>query len=264
MGLPGEMRPLFLPDEGCVFLHFDFSQQEPGIAGWVSGDPALSDDFRMGDVYINLGRRLGLIGAGSASPEVKRVRKLMKVLMLAILYGKFIRSVATDLGISYNHACTHMANFRTAYATLFGWLKSYVSQSMERGWAENILRFRAAFNPQHGFDRGHLSRSCQNFPIQASAAACFQLTGIYLADLGCDIRLPIHDAYVLNCPNDRRVIADTRMKIMAGTATAVGQLFPGLTPRRDIEVLHRFAKDGHEDSFEQWVAAVEGGTCAQN
>lgn len=26
MGMPGELRPLLLPDEGCVFIHFDYSQ----------------------------------------------------------------------------------------------------------------------------------------------------------------------------------------------------------------------------------------------
>ena len=264
MGLPGEMRPLFLPDDGCVFVHFDFSQQEPGIAGWISQDQALSADFRHGDVYINLGRRLGLIKVHSSEREIKAARKLMKVLMLAILYGKFIRSVALDLGILYQQACTHMTNFHAAYADLFGWLKSYVSQSLERGWAENILGFRAGFNRQHGVNSGHLSRSCQNFPIQSSAAACFQLTGVYLDDMGCDIRLPIHDAYFLNCPNDRRIIADVRMKIMSATAMANGQLFPGLPTKRDIEVLTCFAKDGNEDSFDQWVAAVEAGTCHQN
>jgi DNA polymerase I-like protein with 3'-5' exonuclease and polymerase domains len=60
-GIPGELRPLLLPDEGCKFLHFDYSQQEPGVAGWLSRDPALIQDFTHGDVYVNLGLRMGLV-----------------------------------------------------------------------------------------------------------------------------------------------------------------------------------------------------------
>jgi len=261
MGIPGELRPLLLPDDGCVFVHFDFSQQEPGAAAWLSKDAALWQDFMNGDVYINLGRRLGLLKPDSLDKEIRTVRKQMKVLMLAILYGKGVRSVAMDLGISYQQACAHMNNFRHAYSTLFAWLRAFVTKSLERGWAENLIGFRAAFDQLHGFSPGKLKRSCQNFPVQSAAAASFQLTGIYLTELGCDIRLPVHDAYLLNCINDRRVIADTRKKVISATGTAVDQLFPGLPPKRDIEVLNCFCKDGNEDSFEHWLTGVEAGAC---
>ena len=70
MGMPGKLRPLLLPDEGCRFLHFDYSQQEPGVAGHLSGDAGLISDFSTGDVYLNLGRRLSLIN--DSIPELER------------------------------------------------------------------------------------------------------------------------------------------------------------------------------------------------
>ncbi|GMV82499.1 MAG: hypothetical protein AMXMBFR7_36830 [Planctomycetota bacterium] len=258
MGMPGELRPLLLPDEGCVFLHFDFSQQEPGIAGWISGCVALLQDFANGDVYLNLGRRLGLIRDDMTPEEQRRVRKtLLKALMLAILYGKGIRSIASDLGVPYQTALAHLSAFQRAYRELFDYLKAYVSAGLERGWAENAFGFRACFAAQPGVGHGHLARSCQNFPIQSAAATCFQLTGLYLDDLGLDIRLPIHDAYLLSVLDDRKAIAEARKRIVSATANAVSQLFPGLMPRRDIEVLRRFAKDGKEDSLETMLAGLE-------
>ena len=132
---------------------------------------------------------------------------------------------------------------------------------MERGWAENTIGFRAAFNAMSAAERGHVARACQNFPIQSSAAACFQLTGLYLADFGADIRLPVHDAYLLNVPDDPLAIAKVKQWVSAATTAATNQLFPGLAVKCDIEELDRFAKDGEEDSFDKWVAALEGELC---
>jgi DNA polymerase-1 len=258
MGIPGELRPLLLPDEGCRFMHFDYSQQEPGVAGYVSGDAALMKDFSTGDVYINLGLRLGLITTSIPESEKRRIRSgILKALMLAILYGKSVRSISRDLGCSYGEARVLLSNFQYTYPHLFAWLKRYVATSLERGWAENIIGFRAAFNVRDPRERGHVARSCQNFPVQASAAACFQLTGIYLGQFGSDVRLPLHDAYLINVPDDPHDLAEEEHRIISATMLANEQLFPGLAVKRDIETLGRFAKDGNEASLEAMLKALQ-------
>lgn len=258
MGIPGELRPLLLPDEGSKFIHFDYSQQEPGVAAFLSRDPALLQDFTGEDVYVNLGRRLNLIRPGMSPAQVKAIRKkVLKSLVLAILYGKSARSIARDVPCSYNEANLHLHNFRATYPKLFAWLENYVAVCMERGYAENAIGYRAAFNVVDPRERSHVARSCQNFPVQASAAACFQLTGVYLADFGADIRLPLHDAYLLNVPDDPEALAQARAWVGGATTAATGQLFPGLAVKHDIEELHCFAKDGQEDSFERWATGLE-------
>jgi DNA polymerase I-like protein with 3'-5' exonuclease and polymerase domains len=104
-GVPAELRPLLLPDVGCKFVHFDFAQQEPGIAGHLSGDEGLLSDFADGDVYINLGRRMGLLTLGMDAKTVREIRKtLLKSLMLSIIYGKSAVGVARDLPCSLSEA----------------------------------------------------------------------------------------------------------------------------------------------------------------
>jgi len=256
MGMPGQLRPLLLPDEGHRFVHFDFCQQEPGIAGALSGDGALVADFLDGDVYINLARRLGLIGASSATAAIKAARKQMKVLLLALFYGMSAGGVAGALGVPFEEASAHLLNFRAKYRRTCEWLDAFVAQALQRGWAENIIGYRAAFDSAGGFDSGNLLRSARNFPVQASAAACFQLTGIYLSDMGCDIRLPLHDAYFLQCLNERRAIGELRKQIIVATVTSVKQLFPALRAKREVEVLGCLAKDGNEGSLKAWLESV--------
>lgn len=264
MGIPGEMRPLILPDEGCKFVHFDFSQHEPGVAAFLSDDQALLQDFANGDVYANLGLRMGLIRPEMSESERRSIRNgLLKPLMLAIIYCKSAASIARDVPCSYHDASIYLRNFRDTYAGLFSWLRSYVAVGMERGWAENRIGFRAAFDVVDVNQRSHIARSCQNFPIQSSAAACFLLTGTYLAEAGADIRLPLHDAYLVNVRADPVSIRESQVKIDMATRTAIKQLFPGLSVKREIEVLDRFAKDGRQNSFETWISALEGTLCGK-
>jgi hypothetical protein len=110
-------------------------------------------------------------------------------------------------------------------------------------------------------NRGHIARSCQNFPIQSSAAACFQLTGAYLSQFGSDIRLPLHDAYLINVPDDPQALADEEQRVISETTLATQQLFPGLAVKRDIDILRCFAKDANEGSFKKLLAELEAIGC---
>jgi DNA polymerase I-like protein with 3'-5' exonuclease and polymerase domains len=228
----------------------------------LSGDLALIEDFARGDVYINLGERMGLVRPGMSPAEVKAVRQaVLKALLLAILFEKTARSIARDVPCPYREAVLHLHNFASTYPRLFAWLHNYVATAMERGWAENIIGFRAAFNVADPRERGHIARSAQNFVVQSSACACFQLTGLYLADFGADIRLPLHDAYLLNVPDDPKSLGEARAWVEAATEAATNQLFPGLAVKRDIEELHVFAKDGQQGSLVNWLASLEGELC---
>src|SRR5262249_10483147 len=150
-----------------------------------------------------------------------------------------------------------LARFEHAYPRLFRWLRAYVSESMARGWAENVIGFRAAFDVRDPGHRSHIARSCQNFPIQSSAAACFQVTGLHLAAYGAGVRLGTHAPYRFSVPADPGALAEARAQVAAATEAATHQLFPGLAVKRDVEVLGRFGKDGREDSLDVLLATLE-------
>jgi DNA polymerase I-like protein with 3'-5' exonuclease and polymerase domains len=151
---------------------------------------------------------------------------------------------------------TRLHQFAHTYPRLISWLRHYVATGLQRGWAENVIGYRAAFNVLNPRARGHVARSCQNFPIQASSSACFQLTGLHLADFGADLRLPLHDAYLLNVPDEPQALREAHEQIRAAAADATGQLFPGLAVKIEIDELSRFAKDKQENSFDEWLASL--------
>src|SRR5262249_24571733 len=226
MGMPAPLRPLLLPDEGCVFLHYDYEQQEPGVAGSLSGDSALIADFCGDDVYLGLGRRIGVITPGMSKAQARAVRKgLLKVLLLSIIYGRGAYGVARALGCTGHEARLHLAHFERTYPALVGWLRRYTAAGLERGWAENVIGLRAAFDAPPNWSGARVVGPAQTFVVQSPAAACFQLTGVSLDEFNCDIRLPIHDAYLLNVANDPLAIREEMAKVQGATEAATGQLF---------------------------------------
>jgi DNA polymerase-1 len=260
MGIPAELRPLLLPDEGCVFVYFDYSQQEPGVAGYLSGDRALLNDFATDDIYVACGRRMGLLAHDTPPEEVRRLRsRLLKALVLSLIYGKEAAGLARDLHCSAHEARLHLHHFARTYPRLVAWLRHYVAVGLQRGWAENVIGYRAAFDVANPRSRNHVARSCQNFPIPAAADACFQVTGVHLADLGADLRLPMHDAYLINVPDDRKAVQELHAAVRAATREATQQLFPGLAVKVHTDELTRFAKDGQVNSFEELLAKLKEG-----
>ena len=67
----------------------------------------------------------------------------------------------------------------------------------------------------------------------------------------------MHDAFLINVPNDPEAIAVVRKQIAVASEEAVHQLFPGLAVKCEIEILNRFAKDGKEDSLNLLLASLE-------
>src|SRR5262249_535475 len=146
MGVPAELRPLFLPDQNCKFVYFDFSQQEVGVAAFLTGDEALLKDFSTADVYRSLGSRMGLLTRDMSEETIRKVpNSLLKALGLSLVYGKSAYGLARDLRCSLHEAELHLRQFASTYPRLCAWLKNYVVVALQRGWAENVVGYRAAF-----------------------------------------------------------------------------------------------------------------------
>ena len=54
------LRSLIKPEPGMALAYVDFSSQEMGIAAALSGDAALLEAYRSGDVYLSFAKQAGL------------------------------------------------------------------------------------------------------------------------------------------------------------------------------------------------------------
>lgn len=104
----GDIRPMFIPKDGYVFVGCDYSSQEPRILAEVSQDPVLIDSFLSErDIYSTLSSMAYNLPYESCTKDTKegKVRRNHgKVLQLALSYGMGVPSLAASLNMTKEEA----------------------------------------------------------------------------------------------------------------------------------------------------------------
>lgn len=102
-----DIRKMFIASEGCVLLSSDFSQQEPKMMTQMCQDPDMIKAYQEGkDLYASIASLafdkpyeecLEFRPDGTTNKEGKERRSQAKSILLGILYGRGINSVAEQL-----------------------------------------------------------------------------------------------------------------------------------------------------------------------
>lgn len=117
--LPPEARKMFVAPEGKIIVGIDYSQIEPRVLAHMSGDKRLQEPYLNGqDLYSTLASRvfkvpIELCGDGS------KYRKMMKVGLLAVMYGISTFSLAESLGITVGEAEQFIRDFYESYPEVY-------------------------------------------------------------------------------------------------------------------------------------------------
>lgn len=143
--LPYKARHLFKAPEGYLIYGIDYSQIEPRTLASMSGDKGLQHPYLVGeDLYATLASNtFGLPYEACLEKDdetwrqsglPKHPRKMMKVGLLASMYGISVPSLAESLGISVPEAQTFMDDFYKAYPRMTEWMGEVVQFAEEHGY----------------------------------------------------------------------------------------------------------------------------------
>ena len=109
-----DIRPMFVASEGCVMLSSDFSQQEPRCMAAMCGDETMLQAYRNDkDLYASIASLafnttyencLEFNPDGTTNKPGKERRTSAKSILLGILYGRGINSVAEQLNTTKQKA----------------------------------------------------------------------------------------------------------------------------------------------------------------
>ena len=109
-----EIRRMFKATNGYVLMSSDYSQQEPKVMTQMCGDPKMIDAYRHGkDLYAEIASLsfnttyencLEFRPDGTTNPEGKERRSQAKSILLGVLYGRGVPSIAEQLGTSTEKA----------------------------------------------------------------------------------------------------------------------------------------------------------------
>lgn len=147
--LPPKARGLIVAPEGKLMIGIDLKQIEPRTLASMSGDLLLQAPFVDGiDLYSSLASQVfgmpyeNCLEADDTTWRQKEMpkhpRKLMKVGLLAVMYGISIPSLAGSLGLSVPDAQKFMDDFYSKYPVMTEFMADVVKFTDENGYAETL------------------------------------------------------------------------------------------------------------------------------
>lgn len=200
-----EMRRVFIPDEGCLFLSSDYSQIELRIMAHLSGDENMREAFNEGlDIHAATAAKIYKIPLERVNSDMRRKAKTAN---FGIIYG------ITPFGLSerLNIPRVEAKNLIDGYFSTFPRVKRYMEESIaharEKGYVETLLgrkRFLPDINSRNAVVRGYAERNAINAPIQGTAADIIKVAMIRIfhrlekEQLRSKMILQVHDELNFN------------------------------------------------------------------
>lgn len=228
-GASAWLRSVVAAPAGKVLAYVDYSAQEPAIAGYLSSDTAMMDDYRSGDPYMAFAVRAGAVPDGATKETHPNERATYKVAALAVQYGMREESLAKKLGISISAARRLITQHQASYPAYWCWRQAVIDTVICGG----------SVSTSFGWQRKGRSKdsgtSIANFPVQATGAEILRVAIIALEEAGHRVVAPVHDAVLVELDEDgwEEELAEVR-QLMSRAAAAVA---PSIEIPTDVELV---------------------------
>jgi len=192
-------RGIVSADPGKRLTYLDYSQFEPGILAFLSGDAHLISAYCRGDLYKALSQQM--FGTDAQRPLSKRI-------FLAFCYGMTSEGIARLVsGVDNREEMLRCQKVVDAFFMSFPGLDEYRARMEAElgcaGYVSSIMgnrRYRTSNGPLTPKEK----RWALNQPVQATASLIFKEALISLAKAfgRNSILLPVHDAVLLQLDDD--------------------------------------------------------------
>lgn len=209
--IPYEVRKVFVPDPGCIFIVPDLEQAEARFVAYDAGDYTTIDWMEEG---LDIHRKLGEILFGRPYEEIvkgSRERYLAKKCRHALNYGmgrdtfKFSVNkelIDTGFGITQKEAERLRDQYLTIHGALELWWKDIQQQLSRNGYLVNPLGRRRNFLGSWG---AKLFMDAYAFKPQSTIADLTHI-GLHRIDQEleyADVLINMHDGSLIQVPEDK-------------------------------------------------------------
>jgi DNA polymerase I len=211
-----EFRRIFVPRAGHVFIDIDLSSVEPRIIAHLAQEESLIEAFKAGrDVYLAMGELFyGVPYADLAhryatgDTQTKDLRKKLKVLLLATIYGQQAFSLARDLSVDMWEAQDMLRTFRAVFPKITQWSDWRREESLRSKQTETLGGRRRLFDiPDEPDNRtkAYYARRAVNTAVQGTGGDGLKLTmwmGCLYFPSTWGLLIQIHDELLYEVPLD--------------------------------------------------------------
>ncbi len=200
MELGREIRKVFVPREGSVFVDADYSQIELRILAHMSGDNRLIGAYRSAqDIHAITASEVFHIPLDQVTPLQRRNAKAVN---FGIVYGISAFGLSEDLSISRKEAVEYINKYFETYPGVKIFLDGLVTQGKEQGYVTTLYGRRRPIpelKSANFMQRQFGERVAMNSPIQGTAADVMKIAMIRVdrelkkRNMKSRIVLQIHD-----------------------------------------------------------------------
>ena len=205
--LGAEIRKMFVPEPGCVFVDADYSQIELRVLAHMADDQAMQDAFNAGeDVHRVTASQVFGVPFEAVTPQMRRSAKAVN---FGIVYGISDFSLAEDLGVSRAEAKDYIESYLRKYHGVRDFMDAVVEQGTKLGYVATLYgrrRYLPELKDGKYMVREAAKRMAMNSPIQGTAADIIKLAMLRvdkaLTEAGLEARLvlQVHDELIVECP----------------------------------------------------------------
>ncbi len=209
MDMGREIRKVFVPKEGCVFVDADYSQIELRILASMSDDKNLIDAYKNSkDIHASTASLVFNVPIDEVTPLQRRNAKAVN---FGIVYGISSFGLSQDLSISKKEAQKYIEDYFENYPGVKKYLDNSVEFAKENGYALTLYNRR---RPIPELKAGNFiqkqfgERAAMNSPIQGTAADIMKIAMNKVAkaleeqNLKSKIVLQIHDELLIEAYED--------------------------------------------------------------
>lgn len=204
-----QIRKMFTPKEGCVFVDADYSQIELRILAHMSGDESLIQAYKEEqDIHRMTASKVFHIPFDEVTPAQ---RSNAKAVNFGIVYGISSFGLGQDLNITRKEAESYINQYFATYPGIKNYLDGLVAEAKETGSVSTLYgrkRPVPEISSSNFMQRSFGERIAMNSPIQGTAADIMKIAMLRVdralkeKQLKSRILLQIHDELLIEAPEE--------------------------------------------------------------
>ena len=206
-----ELRKVFVPREGNIFIDADYSQIELRLLAHFSGCKELikayGDDE---DVHAVTASQVFSVALDEVTPKMRRAAKAVN---FGIIYGISEFGLSKNIGVDVKTAKQYIEKYFEHYSAVKEYMQSNVEFARKNGYVATLTgrkRYIKEINSSNYNMRQFGERAAMNMPLQGSSADIIKIAMVNLYKalkengLKTKLILQVHDELVLDAPENER------------------------------------------------------------
>ena len=206
-----QLRKVFKPKEGYIYIDADYSQVELRVLAHISQDENMMHAF-LNDEDVHKQAASKVLGI-PIEEVTKEQRSSAKAVNFGIVYGISDFGLSEQLGISRKEAKSYIEQYLEKYSGIKKFMDDIVEEAKQKGYVETLFhrrRYIPELSSNNYMVRQFGARAAMNTPIQGTAADIMKIAMINVFNklkekkLDADLVLQVHDELILECKIEQK------------------------------------------------------------